>query len=321
MDRRERPFRFGLNGLEWGKAGGIDPSKREWLRRISRDAESAGYDIITFADHVMPLMTPLIPALCAAEATKRIRFGTLVLNNDFWHPVLLARDVAAISLLTDGRFELGLGAGHAKPEYDAMGLPFDPPGTRVARLREAVPLIQAMVRGESVTARGEHYSLTEASSGAPPCAVPLLIGGNGRNVLTLAGQSADIVGLTGLARSVDNGHAHQPTWTDQSLAERIGIVRESAGARFDALELNALVQSVVVTNDRRSAAAAFCEEVRALHIVLDVEEALTTPFLLFGTVTQIVEQIRAHRERWGITYWSTRLEAFTAMSEVIALLG
>ena len=285
---------------------------------MARDAEAAGYDVITFADHVMQIMAPLIPVLSATEVTERIRFGTLVLNNDFWHPVLLARDVAALAVLTDGRFELGLGAGHAKPEYDAMGLPFEAPATRVARLAEAVPLVQRLLAGENVTFTGNHYTLNGASTGAPACAVPMLIGGNGQGVLTLAGRSADIVGLTGLARSINNGHVHQPSWTNDALAARIEIVRNAAGARFPEIELNALVQTVVVTNDRRSAAAAFCDEVRVLNVELDVDDALATPFLFFGTIAQIVEQIHAHRERWGITYWSTRIEAFDAMADIIA---
>ncbi len=314
-----RPFRFGVSGTEWGPVG--TTNQRAYLQQEATRAEAAGFDVLTFADHtVVGMRPPLTTILCAAEAAQSLRFGTMVLNNDFWNPLLLAREVASISTLTGGRFELGIGAGHAKPDYDNAGLPYDPPRTRVDRLAEALPLIKQLLSGESVTHQGTHYSLVDANIGLPEGAspyVPILIGGNGKRLLRLAGQHADIVGFSGLVRNIDFGHAHQPDWSVEYLDGRIDVVREAAGSRFAEVELNALVQWVFETDDRESAAAGFCKKVEPLGIHLSVADAMHTPFLLFGTIDEMADSLRHSRERFGISYFTSRPDGFATMAKVI----
>jgi probable F420-dependent oxidoreductase len=323
-----RPFRFGMSGSGWGPP--IDPAgnptnQRAYLHNEVTKAEAAGFSIMTFADHTSADMRPpLTTILSAAAASSTMRFGTMVLNNDFWNPLLLAREIATINLLTDGRFELGIGAGHAKPDYDNAGIKYDEPKVRVDRLAEALPLLRALMDGEKVSHDGIHYSMVDAITGLPdgvmPARVPLLIGGNGTRVLRLAGKYADSVGLTGLVRNLNFGHAHHANWTDAYLDDRIEIVRSAAGPRFADLELNALVQRVVETDDRERAATKYCDLVSSVGLSLPLEHALNSPFLMFGTIPELAAQILATRQRFGITYFTTRPDSFDAVTKVIAAL-
>jgi probable F420-dependent oxidoreductase len=317
-DRAHRRIRFGMSATQWGPA---EVDQRTYLRDETKRAEAAGFDVVTFADHTVVGMRPaLTTILCAAEASATMRFGTLVLNNDFWNPLLLAREAATISALTGGRFELGIGAGHAKPDYDNAGLRYDPPGPRVDRLSEALPLLKDLLAGETVNHRGAHYSLVDASTGLPDGVtphVPILIGGNGARVLKLGGRYGDIVGFSGLIRNIDFGHAHQPDWTVDYLDGRIDIVKDAAGSRFGEIELNALLQWVHETDDREAAAAGFCKHVEPLGIQLSVEDAMSTPFLLFGSIDEMAASIEATRQRFGITYFSSRPDSFDVMAKVV----
>jgi probable F420-dependent oxidoreductase len=253
-------------------------------------------------DHLADLVAPLPALVSAAEATTRLRVGTHVLNNDLRHPVLVAREAATVDLLTDGRFQLGLGAGHMQSEYDQAGLAFDAAGTRVARLAEAVTIIKGLLKGEPVTFAGRHYRVTSHQSYPLPVQrphPPVLIGGNGRQLLTLAAQEADIVGLTGFTLRRGGTAPDFAGWKVAGIEERMQLVREAAGDRYNRLELNALVQRVVVTDNRRHAA----EELTSRWPQLSPEEILQSPYVLIGTVDQIVEDLQAHRERWGISYY------------------
>jgi probable F420-dependent oxidoreductase len=275
---------------------------------------------VLVADHVADVMFPPMVALTAvADATERVRVGTLVVNNDFRHPVLLAREAAAVDLLTDGRLELGLGAGHMKSEYDELGLRFDPPVVRVERMAESAEILSRLFAGDEVTFAGQHYEVTGTHLAPAPVQrpIPLLIGGNGRRVLTTAARWAQIVGFTGFSQ-VEGSHDVNPNrYTESALAEQIGWVREAAGERFDDLELSTLVQGVVLTDDRRAAA----EELRPLLPSVSTDELLASPYSLIGTPAQIAEQLVDRRERLGISYltvFEKDLDAFAAVIEALA---
>ena len=306
----ERPFRFGVS--VWGAA-----SREEW-RAKARRAEAAGYDTMLIADHLVDGMFSSLAALVsAAEATDRIRVGTLVLNNDFRHPVVLARDAAVVDLLTDGRLELGLGAGHMKHEYDGAGLTFDPPQVRVARMIEAATIIRGLLAGEEVTFEGEHYRLdAQRCYPTPKHPVPLLIGGNGRAVLRAAARLADIVGFTGFSQVEGERNVNPNHFTDARLREQIEWVRTAAPERFDQLELSTLVQGVTITADRRATAA----ELQPLLPALTIDDILSSPYGLIGTPEQIAEQLRDRRERLGISYVTVFEKDLDAMADVIALV-
>ena len=307
-----QPFRFGVN--VWHAT-----SRAEWAEK-ARKLEDLGYATLTIPDHLADLLAPLPALVSAAEATTRLRVGTTVLNNDFRHPVLVAREAATVDLLTDGRLQLGLGAGHMQSEYDQAGWRFDAAGIRVERLAEAVTIIKGLCTGESVTFAGRYYHVTGHHLFPLPVQrpyPPLLIGGNGRRLLTLAAKEADIVGLTGFTLRRGGTEPDFSGWKVAGINERLQLIREAAGDRYDRLELNALVQRVVVTDDRRQAA----EELARRWTQLRPEEILQSPYVLIGTVDQLVEDLQVRRERWGISYYVI-FEPYTdAFAPVVARLA
>jgi probable F420-dependent oxidoreductase len=307
-----KPFRFGVNV---GRAG----PRAEWAEK-ARKLEDLGYSALTIPDHLADLLAPMPAMVSAAATTKHLRVGTNVLNNDFRHPVLVAREAATVDLLTDGRLQLGLGAGHMQAEYDQAGWRFDAGGTRVERLAEAVTIIKELFKGEPVTFAGRHYRVTDPTLRPLPVQrphPPLLIGGNGRRLLTLAAQEADIVGFSGITFRRGGAQPHLSGWRAAEVDARVQLVREAAGDRYNQLELNALVQRVVVAEGRRQAA----EKLARRWPQLSPEEILQSPYMLIGTVDQLVEELQARRERWAISYYVIFEPYLDAFAPIVARLA
>jgi probable F420-dependent oxidoreductase len=307
-----RPFRFGVNV-------GPSRSRADWVDK-ARKLEDLGYDALTVPDHLAELFAPIPALVSAAEATTTLRLGTNVLNNDFRHPVLTAREAATVDLLIDGRLILGLGAGHMRAEYDEAGLAFDTGGTRVERLGEAVAVIKGLLSGEQVTFAGRHYRVTGHTIHPLPVQrphPPIAIGGNGRRLLTLAARVADIVGLSGITFRRGGTAPDLSGWKAAGVDERVQLVREVAGERYAALELNVLVQRVLVTDDRSRAA----EELANHWNQISRDEILQSPYVLVGNVDQLVEDLQARRERWGMSYFTVFEPYVSAFAPVVARLA
>ncbi len=288
-----RPFRFGLQSTA---------TAPQEVLCTARAAETAGFDVFQVGDHVGAEPSALVCLAAAAIATERIRLGTLVLNNDLRHPVTLAQEVATLDQVSGGRMELGLGAGHSFTEYAAMGQPFDPPATRKERLAESVEILRALLDGGPVSYWGAHYRIDQAVTlAAQQEHVPLLVGVNGRNALAHAVRHADIVAPTMLGRTREDGQHHDVRWEASRLDATIEWMRKEAGERWDGIQLHALVQAVVITDDRARATAEI-----AGRIGMDVADALSTPFLCVGTHAEIEQHLQACRERWGFSYYSVR---------------
>ena len=309
-----RPFRFGVN--VWDVK-----SRADWADKARR-IEGLGYATLTVPDHLTDFMAPMPALVSAAAATTTLRIGSNVLNNDFRHPVLVAREAAAVDLLSDGRLQLGLGAGSIRSEYDQAGLGFDRGATRVERLGEAVRIIKGLLKGEEVTFAGRHYRVAGHTIGPLPVQKPhppILIGGNGPRLLTLAARQADIVGLSGI--TFREGGAMPPDlsgWRTASVDERVRLVRDAAGEeRFARLELNVLVQRVVLTDTPRKAA----EDLTGRWAQLTPDEILQSPYVLIGTVDQMVEDLEARRARWGISYYVVFEPYLDAFAPVVARLA
>lgn len=312
-----RSFRFGLTTAR--------PRVGAEAVDFARAVEAAGFDVLTFADHLMPAIAPFSGATAAAMATERLHVGTLVLNNDFRHPVETARESAGVATVSGGRFELGLGAGHMKSEYDSAGIAFDRGGVRVRRLEESAMIVRALLDGGAVDVDGAFYRV-HAGAGTllapPPQRVPLLIGGNGDRVLRLAGRVADIAGFAGITHNHDATEVALTHFGPDGLHDRIAVVRDAAGDRFDHLELNALIQAVVVTTDRHAAAAELAEVIGGVR----PEDLLDSPFVLLGTHEQMAEALEERRRRFGVSYWTVfdewagRPSAMPDLAEVIRLL-
>lgn len=306
-----RPFRFGVNVRTAGSAA-------EWADK-ARKIERLGYSVLLVPDHLAELLAPFPALAAAASATTRLRVGTAVLNNDFRHPVLLAREAATLDVLSDGRLELGLGAGHMQSEYEQAGLAFDPGATRVERLAEAVVIVKRLLEGEPVTFAGRHYRVGGHAIHPRPVQrprPPVFIGGNAPRLLAVAAREADIVGLTGIAFRLGGREPDVADFRAAAVDERVHLVRETAGGR--SLELNALVQRVIVTDDRRKAAE---ELATGRWARLTPEEILASPYVLVGTADQMVDDLRARRERWGISYVMTHEPYMDTLAPVVARLA
>lgn len=288
-----RDFRFGLaisNGF-------ADDPVNAALR-----AEASGFDIAVIGDHIGAELAPMPTLAAIASATTSIRLGTNVINADVRNPVQLAWEAATLDRLSDGRFELGVGAGHTPREYTAMGFTQDPPVVRKRRLMESVELLSALLGGHTVTHSGEFFDIAEACIAESGRQVRLLVGGNGPTLLEHAGRHADIVGLQGLGRTLPDGHRHTVRWTPDHLENQLDQIRAGAGTRFDDIELSALVQVVNVTDDADAAIADLCQRVDGLS----VGDLADTPYALIGTVDEIAEKLERCRQRWNISYFIVR---------------
>lgn len=269
----------------------------------ARRAEELGFDVVLAADHVGPAWSPLPLLAAIAHVTSTIRLGTLVLNNDMRNPVQLAWEASTLDRLSGGRFELGLGAGHTPSEYAATGIARSTAAVRKERLAESVEIVRRLLDGEAVDHAGEHYRIERARiTRSAQERLPILVGGNGEHLLTHAGAHADIVGLQGLGRTREDGHSHEVKWSVGHLDAQLEQLRAGAGDRFEELELNALVQMVQITDDREAALERVCGLVEGLTM----EDAAVTPYLLVGTVDEIVLHMITCAERWGITYFAVR---------------
>jgi len=309
-----KPFRFGIG------IGQIN--SRADLAEKARKIEALGYDTLTLPDHLTDCLAPVPAMVSAASATTRLRVGTNVLNNDLRHPVLVAREAAAVDLLTDGRLQLGLGAGSIKSEYDEAGLPFASGRVRVERLAEAVTVIKRLLNGEAVTFAGQHYQIAGHTIAPLPIQKPhppILIGGNGRRLLTLAAREADIVGFSGI--TFRDGGASPPdlsAWRIRGVDERVRWLREGAGEQhFARLEIGALIQRVLVTDKPRATA----EELSRRWPQLNADDILQTPYLLIGSAQQMAENLVARRDRWGISYYVLRETYLDDFAPVVAQLA
>jgi probable F420-dependent oxidoreductase len=289
-----RPFRFGFQ-LQTD-----DPAE---LRRQSNDAQSVGFDVLCSWDHLGEHFSALAPLVAAAQWTDTIRLCPLVVNNDFHHPALLAQELATLDRLSSGRLEVGIGAGHAFTEYRAAGIDFDPPAVRKARLAKSVEILRQLLDGDTVSFAGEHYQLDGVKVLSPHQEhVPIFVGVNGRGPLAHAALHADTIGLTLLGRTLADGQRHAVRWEPERLDATVAWIAQHAAARSGPLELNALVQAVVVTDDRVGAG----EHLAAAVTGLSVSDALSTPFLALGTRDDIAAHLLMCRERWGISYFVFR---------------
>jgi len=306
-----KPFRFGINIRD-------AQSRAEWQDK-ARKVEALGYSVLLVPDHLAAMLATIPAVMSAADATTRLRVGTNVVNNDLRHPVVLAREAATMDLLTDGRLELGLGAGYMRVEYDQVGLRFDRGGIRVERLAESVPIIKGLLSGAEVNFAGQHYRVTGHKIHPLPVQrphPPIIIGGNGLRLLTLAASEADTVNLTGITFTRGGMSPDMSGWKIAGVDERLRVVRETAGQRFSRLELSAQIQRVIVTEHRREAAA----ELHKNWQQLSVEEILEAPYVLIGTVDEMVEALHARRERWGLSYFVTFEPYMEILAPVVARL-
>ena len=303
-----RPFRFGV-------AGGRQ-TRADWLD-LAQAAEDLGYATLLLPDHFGPQLAPLPALLAAALATRTLRVGTIVLDNDFRHPALLAKEAATVDLLTDGRFELGIGAGWMASDYTRSGLPFDPPAERVSRLAEAVRIIRAFFAAEGPLTFQGRYSRIDGLEPAPRPAqarLPILIGASRPRMLRLAAHEADIVGLE------DHQFAERLTGAPRihvaDCAEQVGVVRAAAGPRMADLELSVFAARTFVTDAADDTTQRLADELQ-----LTPEQVRRSSSFLIGSPAAIVDTLQERRERFGISYVLIHDRAMRDFAPVVARLA
>jgi probable F420-dependent oxidoreductase len=308
-----RPFRFGVQC-----SSPPDRTSNAWAE-LARACEDLGYSTLTVADHFDDQLAPIPALMAAADATTTLRIGALVMCTDFTHPVVLAKEAATIDVLSDGRFELGLGAGWMTTDYVQTGIAFDRAGTRIERMSEALTIIDQLWSDSPCTFEGTHFNVTNLNGLPKPKQrprPPLLVGGGGERVLSLAARHADIVGLNvNLRRGVIDANAG-PNATDDATAQKLAWIRSAAGPRFNELELHVRVHLVIVTNDRFGMASEL-----GPAFGMSADEALRSPHALAGSVEQIIDDLVERRERWGISYIGVGVDALHSLAPVVEKLA
>lgn len=281
--------------------------------------EDLGYSTLTCADHLDDQFAPVPALTAAAAATSELRLGTMMLANDYRHPAVAAKDAATLDVLSDGRLELGIGAGWMTSDYRSAGLPLDPAGIRVDRLAEAVTVMKGLLGPGSLDHAGEHYRITGLDGRPEPVQrphPPIVIGGGGPRVLALAGREADIVGINVDLRAGVIDERAGPNGTGVATDRKVAIVREAAGDRADDLELQVRVHIAAVTDDRVGMAHAL-----APALGIEPEDAMESPHAVVGSIDQICDQLVERRERWGISYIGLSRDAMDGFAPVVARLA
>jgi probable F420-dependent oxidoreductase len=319
-----RPFRFGVQ-----TTGASNLT--EW-RNLAKSVEDSGYSVMLMPDHLDNQFAPLPALAVAAQATTSLRLGQLVLSNDYRHPVMLAKELATLDVLSGGRLEIGLGAGHVGQEYALAGMSFDSPKVRVDRLIEGIRVIRGLLAPGAFSFAGKHYTVDGIEGWPRPVqdSVPLLIGGGGPRMLRFAATEADIVGInltTGVgqrsptwqssneAEAPPVGSPYASTMTPTAVDEKGALVQDAAGVRRGQLELNIRAYMTCIRPD---ADEALNEVARRLE--LPPEFVADSPFALVGPPTKLVDDLLARRERWGLSYVVVAAADVEAFAPVVATL-
>lgn len=306
-----RRFRFAVQA-------GLPPPGLDWAS-FARRLEDSGYGALVTADHVIGNGLSPFPALAAAAtATTSLRVGTLVIDNDFRNPLLLAREAATVDVLSNGRLELGIGAGWNDRDNGSLGIAYDPPGVRIGRLAEAVPLLKRLWTEDEVTHAGTHYRHDRAHSGPKPVQQPhpaLLIAGGGDRILSLAAREADIIGV--VPRTKRDGSPDRAAYSYETAMDRFAYVHRLLSEHSRSVELNTLIFGLTVTADR----TAGITELAARMPGAPIEMIDRSPFFLVGSLAEMRTQLLRTREAFGVSYFTVRgehVEAFAPLAKELS---
>jgi probable F420-dependent oxidoreductase len=304
-DPRERPFRFGILAT-----GDPDAQTTQWTEQ-ARQAEDEGCSTLLVGDHYLTTMSCTARLAMAAAVTTTLRLGSYVYCNDFRHPALLAKEAAELDRLSDGRLELGIGAGWLKAEYDMVGLPFEEGKVRADRFQEAVGLIRRLLAGETVTHQGNHYTLKDYAPAALPVQdpVPMLLGGGGPRMTRFAGRHADIIGFDPM--SLPEGGKNQREFGRPAFEAKLKVLDDVCAGRGD----RGPERSILVFDVARRV-----EELPEDSWV-DPQLAGDSPYALIGDTSAMVETLLERRDRWGITYYVFFDQDFEVLRPVVAALA
>ncbi|OJU85612.1 MAG: hypothetical protein BGO11_21065 [Solirubrobacterales bacterium 70-9] len=305
------PFRFGVEMME--------PFAGMTWAESARELEALGYSTLFAPDHFDEGFGPLTAMAAAAAATTELTVATAVFAADFRHPAVLARELASIDVLSEGRLEVGLGAGYQVDDYRSSGIAMDPPKVRVDRLIEYVAVLRGLFAAGPFTYKGEHFQI-DALDGTPhpftPGGPPIFVAGGGPRMLRFAARCADIVGVNPALPTSERRAEARRDGVAARVDEKFALIREAAGERYGELELHGWLQAAVITDDGRAAAT----EIGAALGALDADDVLESPFVLVGSVAEIAARLLERRDRWGYSYYTVQQPAAREFAAVLAAL-
>ena len=303
-----RPFRFAVYAFS-------APTGAAWAE-FARRAEALGYDTLLVPDHLSGQLSPIAALSAAAAVTSRLRIGPYVFANDFRHPLVMAREAATLDVLSGGRLELGLGAGWRRTDYRQLGYAYAAPGRRVDRLVEALGIVKRLLAGETVTHRGEHYTLEGARIAPMPVQrpVPIHIGAGGPRMLRLAAREADIVGL--IPQFTRGGIPRLTDATEGALARKVALLRTTAGDRFSALELSIYLADAGMVGSGHSLLGSAGSALKGALVA-----PAGSPYLLFGTLGAMRDRLERRREALGISHYAIPHHALESMAPLVEALA
>jgi probable F420-dependent oxidoreductase len=307
----ERPFRFAVQASSASNGAA-------WMD-LARRVESLGYSTLSMPDHFGVQLAPIAAMAAAAAATTTLRIASLVFDNDFRHPVVLAKEIATLDVLSGGRAELGLGAGWLATDYEQSGIQHDSASVRLERMEEGVHVIKGLMADGPFTFEGRHYTITQLEGHPKPVQrphPPIVMGGGGRRMLSIAGREADVIGINANLGAGRIGREMAADVTPAAFHRKIGWVRDAAGPRFDQIELQVQTFFQAVTDDRDATAAAVGQ-----GFGLGAAELLQIPLVLIGSVDQIVEELQRRRDAFGISYVTVQADAVESFAPVVARLA
>ncbi len=311
VNARRRPFRFAVQAAQ-------ATDLASWSD-LARRAESLGYAVLSMPDHLGDQLAPVPALAAAAAATTSLRIACLVFANGFRHPVVLAKELATLDVLSHGRLEIGLGAGWLATDYEQSGIPYDRPGVRIQRMEEAVRVIRGLMADGPFDFEGGHYRISNLDGRPKPVQrphPPFVIGGGGRRMLSLAAREADVVGLNADLRAGRLVPEMAADVTTAAFDRKLRWVREAAGDRFDQIELHMQAFITAVTDAREATAAAVGQ-----GFGLNAAQILDIPLVMIGSVDQLVEHILGLRETFGFTYLTVGADVMDSFAPVLAKLA
>lgn len=319
-----RPFRFSVQAFE-------ATSSTAW-RETAKKAEDLGYATLFTTDHHFgpgsiaetsghrPVeLAPLVGMAMAAGATTTLRVGCRVFCVDYHHPAILAKELATLDLLSDGRLEVGMGAGWVAAEYEGLGIELDRPGVRIERLGEALDVLEAHFGGHPIDVAGKHFGVRGFAGLPLPVQrphPPLLVGGGARRILRLAGERADIVSINFNNAAGKLGTASVVSSGEAATREKLDWVREGAGARFDSVELEMAAYFVSI-----GSGAAAAAEAMATRFGVDPVVFAAHPHALLGSVDEVCDRLVERRERFGFSYVNVAARHLDEFAPVVARLA
>lgn len=307
------PFRFGVQASS-------APDRKSWIE-LAKNVEGRGFDVLAIPDHFDDQLAPVPALMAAASATTELRVGALVWDNDFKHPVVLAKELATMDLLSDGRVEIGIGAGWEKSDYDSSGIPYERAGIRVDRFIEAISIIKGHFAEGSFSRKGSYYNVTDLDGLPKPVQrphPPILIGAGGPRMLRIAAREANIVGINPTLTAGIVDESVIASMSSSAVAAKIDVVREAAGDRMADIELNIRTFTVSIDNTVERAIDA----VQA-HLPRPVPPAflLDSPFALIGPPSKLIEDLLERREKWGLSYVIVGPENIESFAPVVEALN